>query len=1811
ARCTITLTQSHMVHQVLQRFGFTWSSAQATPLAICHSLSAPPLDESVEPSGPYPELVGCLMYLMTCTRPDLAHPLGLLACYVAPGRHRKVHMDAAKRVLRYLCSTSGMGLVLGGRGDVVLTGHSDASWVDDQATQRSSQGYTFSLGSGSLSWRSRCLSSGLCSNCEAEIYATPMAAQELRLLTYLLTDLGERPRSPPVLYVDNKAAIALCKEHRLEHRTKHIALRYFLARELQQRGQIRLAYVTTRANTADIFTKALPPGDHQRFCTLLRGDVVIHPELVLHFLSGLARTLRLPPGRKYTGIYLPFSAIAVSGNDSSAGLRHSRSKPRVLQPGARGMMDALGVSRVSQDQLTILKPSGSIKVTPPTFPTPFLFTRFPRFVLHSPFCLFRLCRPPSAPLVARARHSGCGTAHCALPRWSPSEKQVCVQRHASPRYAMPHHITPRRGAHTEYGYWQAANALSSKPRVSPYTCPTPSFSSPSPSQHLSLTKCPVHLAHVSVPLSLASHMGWGAEMEVAAAGKGAAAAVEEAQREVEEDDAPGRIGEEKLFSNMMHDEWLEYLYEEILLLRVRCPLALLPSRPRVLPLSSLHALATCLSCMCCHACMCHGGCIAAVALAAQLQMACYTLLVHPFHFSPVSLPGTFLLLPSISFLSYFLSLPLPSPCLRPCSAPPDPTAHHQIERQNELLANEQQTAISRRGGSDGGPAEGEDAAGAGRGAGGKGVAGAVERGTGGRGEGAGRSGGAGSGGRGGGRGHGEGEKHEKGSPGLSGAGDNEKGARGPRCPVPISLPVFEPTAHPPSPMCSAAMTPVFHRASHLGPNHHDDSPFPSSFSSSHTPHAAHHAPYSSSVLPPITPRTTRFTPRASAFSIASTPTTGSPNLKAATALNSSPPVPTLLLHRPSQAASGPAHAVSTAYPPSTITDALSTAHPTHSPSSSPLHPAVGAAGGGAGLVGGRVAGRVGAVGMRRQRHRRVATIGSSVDLAELREEAARLDRSSGVEAAMVAAEAAVSGGRQMMRMWERMRRIMPSAGGVDVEDPTQSASPGSHPHLDDHAPDSSTPHHHHNHHHAQQQAGQGEQQLPVVGPELLAALAKGQVKGGQRAKTWLAIACADPEDEIMSRRNYRNLLKQPSVSANEIQRDVNRTFPLHSMFQEEKGAGQKALFNVIKAYSVLDKEVGYCQGMGFIVATLLLLMGEEDAFCCLVFLLYKCGLRGVFLPDMQQLQVRMYQLSQLLIDAHPEVHAYFEELDVKPVMYAADWFLSLFARTMPHYIVFRVFDIIFADKTTAIVFKLGMVLLQVCERQLQQCPEMEYAMHFLRVELPLQLKEVSEDYLEELVSKALRVHLPFASLLRLEAEYELLAGEAAAAARHVRAAAAASEAAARSLECTRRDLEVRLHHATRARKQSHELAAVFKKAIAGLQQEPQGDDSSGTSEQRAQEHMALNDHGAEAASEDVQADAPSSAAAAATAASDAPGAATAVAAPAVDQAELNSETRGGGTRGRSVVRVSSRSSNEGAWDLAVRYFEWKEWSEVASNAATVAVLRQVEEARHACHETLTALAAAEMALAERAEQVAQEGEGGRVMQEMVVVLEEGFVSPSPACRVTLLAVVSPCPACRVALPAVASPCPVSRVALLAVASPCLCYILRDHFLALDPTDLTVDLLEKHLLATQTSVVAVGAARGTPRTPFFEGCSPSPLAPSYTSAAAVDILGAEDVEATSALSWKRRSNKGKGGKSGGGGSGGGGGGGSGGGGGGGGGGSGGSGGGSEGFGGGGGGSGGGGGGGGGGSGSGGGGDGGGRGGAVKRGGSGGGQRQQQQ
>ncbi|CAI7914880.1 unnamed protein product [Closterium sp. NIES-54] len=231
---TITLTQSsHMVQQVLLWFGFQFSTTQPTPLVVDHRLTGPFPNEPFELSGPYPEFVGCLMYLMTCTHPDLAYPLSALSRFVGRGRHRPVHWTAAVRVAKYMATTSGMGLVLGGTRPVELTGLS-----------------------GAVSWRSTRSSSVASSSAEAEIYVGAMAAQELRWLTFLLADLGKWPRTAPTLFADNRVLILLCREPRLETRMKPIDVRYFLLCELQCCGQVRLDFVAFEANTANLFTKA-------------------------------------------------------------------------------------------------------------------------------------------------------------------------------------------------------------------------------------------------------------------------------------------------------------------------------------------------------------------------------------------------------------------------------------------------------------------------------------------------------------------------------------------------------------------------------------------------------------------------------------------------------------------------------------------------------------------------------------------------------------------------------------------------------------------------------------------------------------------------------------------------------------------------------------------------------------------------------------------------------------------------------------------------------------------------------------------------------------------------------------------------------------------------------------------------------------------------------------------------------------------------------------------------------------------------------------------------------------------------------------------------------------------------------------------------------------------------------------------------------------------------------------------------------------------------------------------------------------------
>ncbi|CAI7812131.1 unnamed protein product [Closterium sp. NIES-54] len=263
---TITLSQSHYIGQVLEKFEMAHPKPVSTPLPFSHQL-APPTSPSS--SHPYAELVGSLMYAMMCTRPDLAYPISVLARFVGTGRHTTEHWQAAKRVLRYLRGTKDHVLTLGGPSPPLLSGFNDSSWADSQPDRRSSQGYGFTLGgSGLVSWRSTRSSAIALSSCEPELYAGTMAAQESRWLCYLLAELGA-PQRCPTLWCDNASTIHLTMDPVYHARSKHIELRYFFIRELVQQGLLAIRKITAEANLADIFTKALSRPAHSALLRLL------------------------------------------------------------------------------------------------------------------------------------------------------------------------------------------------------------------------------------------------------------------------------------------------------------------------------------------------------------------------------------------------------------------------------------------------------------------------------------------------------------------------------------------------------------------------------------------------------------------------------------------------------------------------------------------------------------------------------------------------------------------------------------------------------------------------------------------------------------------------------------------------------------------------------------------------------------------------------------------------------------------------------------------------------------------------------------------------------------------------------------------------------------------------------------------------------------------------------------------------------------------------------------------------------------------------------------------------------------------------------------------------------------------------------------------------------------------------------------------------------------------------------------------------------------------------------------------------------
>ncbi|XP_069781069.1 TBC1 domain family member 1-like isoform X13 [Narcine bancroftii] len=234
---------------------------------------------------------------------------------------------------------------------------------------------------------------------------------------------------------------------------------------------------------------------------------------------------------------------------------------------------------------------------------------------------------------------------------------------------------------------------------------------------------------------------------------------------------------------------------------------------------------------------------------------------------------------------------------------------------------------------------------------------------------------------------------------------------------------------------------------------------------------------------------------------------------------------------------------------------------------------------------------------------------------------------------------------------------------------------------------------------------------------------------------------------------YEELLKQLTSQQHAILIDLGRTFPTHPYFTTQLGAGQLSLYNLLKAYSLLDPEVGYCQGLSFVAGILLLHMSEEDAFQMLKFLMYDMGLRRQYRPDMIILQIQMYQLSRLLHDYHRDLYCHFEENEISPSLYAAPWFLTMFASQFPLGFVARVFDMIFLQGSE-VIFKVALSLLGSHKPLILQHESLESIVDFIKCTLPnlglVQMEKTINQVFEMDLSKQLQAY---------EVEYHVLQDE--------------------------------------------------------------------------------------------------------------------------------------------------------------------------------------------------------------------------------------------------------------------------------------------------------------------------------------------------------------------------------------------------------------------------------------------------------------------
>jgi hypothetical protein len=202
----------------------------------------------------YARVIGCLMYAMTCTRPDIAYAVGKMSRYTSNPSH--IHWNAVHRILRYLRRTMDYGILYSGY-PTVLEGYTDASWITDNDDHKSTSGWIFTLGGGAISWGSKKQTLITDSTMAAEFVALASCSKEAEWLRNLLMEIPiwPKPMSPISLHCDSQATLSRAYSHIYNGKSRHIGLRHSYVRQLLTDGVITIDFVRSVQNLADPLTK--------------------------------------------------------------------------------------------------------------------------------------------------------------------------------------------------------------------------------------------------------------------------------------------------------------------------------------------------------------------------------------------------------------------------------------------------------------------------------------------------------------------------------------------------------------------------------------------------------------------------------------------------------------------------------------------------------------------------------------------------------------------------------------------------------------------------------------------------------------------------------------------------------------------------------------------------------------------------------------------------------------------------------------------------------------------------------------------------------------------------------------------------------------------------------------------------------------------------------------------------------------------------------------------------------------------------------------------------------------------------------------------------------------------------------------------------------------------------------------------------------------------------------------------------------------------------------------------------------------------